>query len=124
MILPVSWPYLVLGVNILMGVSGQFLIKLGVNQSGGLEKVGLIKFLLTAFTSPFILSGIFLYGLSAILWVIILSKIDLSVAYPSLSLGYILILLVSALFLGESVSAIRFLGVFLIVAGIVFIFRS
>jgi len=117
-------PYFLLGINIILGVAGQFLIKFGVNQVGGLEELGLVKFLTTSFLSPFIFSGLALYGFSAVLWVILLSKLDLSVAYPSLSIGYVLVLLISALFLGEQVSAIRFVGILLIMAGIFFLFRS
>ena len=117
-------PYLLLGINIILGVVGQFLMKFGVNKVGGLEELGLVKFMMTSFLSPFILLGLGLYAFSAVLWVILLSKLDLSVAYPALSIGYVLILLVSTLFLGEQVSLARFGGVLLIMAGIVFVFRS
>ncbi len=117
-------PYLLLGINIILGVVGQFCIKFGVNKVGGLEQLGLVKFMLTSFLSPFIILGLGLYAFSAVLWVILLSKLDLSVAYPALSLGYVLILLVSMLFLGEQVSLVRFAGVFLVMLGIFFLFRS
>jgi multidrug transporter EmrE-like cation transporter len=77
-----------------------------------------------SFLSPFIIFGLALYGLSAVLWVVLLSKLDLSVAYPALSLGYILILLISVFFLGEQVSLARFAAVLLIMAGIFLLFRS
>ena len=117
-------PYLLLGINIILGVAGQFLIKFGVNRLGDLSATGLRGFLTGAFISPFIIAGLGLYAFSAVLWVILLSKLDLSVAYPALSLGYVLILLVSILFLGEQVSLVRFAGVFLIMVGIFFLFRS
>lgn len=117
-------PYILLGINIFLGVTGQFLMKFGVNKVGGLEELGLVKFLTTSFLSPFIFSGLALYGFSAVLWVILLSKLELSVAYPALSIGYVLVLLISALFLGEQVSTIRFAGTLLIMVGIVFLFRS
>lgn len=116
--------YFLLGVNILLGVAGQVLIKFGVNKVSGLEELGLLRFLQSSFLSPFIILGLALYGFSAVLWVILLSKLDLSVAYPTLSLGYVLILLVSVLFLGEQVSLMRFAAVFLIMLGIFFLFRS
>jgi len=117
-------PYLLLGINIILGVVGQFLMKFGVNKVGGLEELGLVKFMTAAFLSPFIILGLGFYAFSAVLWVIMLSKLDLSVAYPALSIGYVLVLLVSTIFLGEQVSLVRFGGVLLIMAGIVFIFRS
>jgi multidrug transporter EmrE-like cation transporter len=117
-------PYILLAINICLGVAGQFLIKFGVNKLPSMDSVGLQKFLISAGFSPFVISGIALYAFSSILWVILLSKLDLSVAYPALSIGYVLVLLVSMLFLGEQVSALRFAGVFLIMAGIFIIFRS
>lgn len=118
-------PYFLLGFNIILGVVGQFLIKFGVNGlGGGIDELGLKPFLLKAALSPFIVTGIGLYAFSSIIWVILLSKLDLSVAYPALSLGYVLVLLVSALFLGEQVSPLRFAGVLLIMAGIFVLFRA
>ena len=117
-------PYLLLGINIVLGVVGQFLIKFGVNKVGGWDELGLIKFMTSSFLSPFIVLGLAFYAFSAVLWVIMLSKLDLSVAYPALSIGYVLILLVSTLFVGEQVSPARFGGVFLIMVGIFFLFRS
>lgn len=117
-------PYILLGINIILGVAGQFLIKFGVNKVGGLEELGLVGFLTQAFLSPFVFFGLGLYGISAVLWVILLSKLDLSIAYPALSIGYVLVLLISVLFLGEQVSPIRFASTLLIMAGVVFLFRS
>ncbi len=116
-------PYLLLGINIILGVVGQFCMKFGVNKVGGFEELGLVKFMMASFLSPFIILGIGLYAFSAVLWVILLSKLDLSVAYPALSIGYVLVLLISMLFLGEQVSLIRFGGVLLIMLGIFFLFR-
>ena len=107
-----------------LGVVGQFLMKFGVNKVGGFSELGLAKFMAAAFLSPFIILGLGFYAVSAVLWVIMLSKLDLSLAYPALSIGYVLVLLISALFLGEQVSLARFGGVLLIMVGIVFIFRS
>jgi len=119
-----SLPYILLGVNIILGVVGQFFMKFGVNKIGSLEELGIVKFMTTALFSPFVLVGLGLYGFSAFLWLILLSKLDLSIAYPALSVGYVLVLLISTLFLGEQVSPVRFGGVLLIMAGIVFVFRS
>ena len=117
-------PYFLLAINIFLGVAGQFLMKFGVNRVGGLEELGLVGFLTRAFLSPFVFFGLALYGVSAVLWVILLSKLDLSIAYPALSIGYVLVLLISVLFLGEQVSTIRFAGTLLIMAGVVILFRS
>jgi drug/metabolite transporter (DMT)-like permease len=114
---------LILG-NVFMATIGQIFIKQGVNQIGPIAKLGIAAFLVKSFTAPLVLVGLLLYILSAILWVVILSKVPLSLAYPMLSMGYILILFFSWAFLHEHISPIRILGVFLIIGGVIFVFRS
>jgi drug/metabolite transporter (DMT)-like permease len=69
--------------------------------------------------SPLIIFGLLLYGISAIIWLLVLSRVDLSLAYPMLAIGYIFVLLVSLFFLGEKVTLMRWLGTVLIVGGVV-----
>ena len=111
-------------INIPLGVMGQFFIKQAINHIGPYSSMPLGTFLYKAFTSPMVILGLFLYLLSAALWVMILSKVDLSLAYPLLSLGYILILFISWAFLHETISPTKIAGVVLIIAGVYFVFRS
>ncbi|MFM7585277.1 MAG: EamA family transporter [Caldilinea sp.] len=53
-----------------------------------------------------------------------MSRVELSYAYPALSLGYVLITLVSAAILGEQVTTLRWAGVFVIVAGVILVTRG
>ena len=108
-------------INIPLGVAGQFLIKQAINHIGSYSNMPIATFLYKAFTAPMILLGLFLYVLSSVM---ILSKVDLSIAYPLLSLGYILILFLSWAFLHETISPVRIAGVVLIIAGVYFVFRS
>jgi len=116
--------FLLILANIFLAVSGQIFIKQGINKVGSFSAMPLMKFLTKAFTSPLVIMGLILYIISAVIWVMVLSKVDLSFAYPMLSLGYILILLFSALFLGEAIGGLRILGVALICIGIFFIYRT
>ena len=54
----------------------------------------------------------------------VLTRVPLSWAYPILALNQVLILLVAATFLGETVSAMRWAGVFLIITGVFLVSRS
>ncbi|MFZ5900874.1 EamA family transporter [Desulforudis sp. 1088] len=94
---------------VLLGTSGQVLWKLGV----GSKAYGL-----SALLSPAVLGGFVLYGLSALVWLKVLSKMPLSVAYPLLALNFILVPLASSRFLGEPFTAAKLLGAILIVTGI------
>jgi len=75
-------------------------------------------------TEPFVLLGLFLYAVSTIFWLIVLSRVDLSYAYPMISIGYVLILVLSWVFLSEHISLVRVLGVLLICGGVFLISRS
>ena len=116
--------FLLILANIFLAVSGQIFIKQGVNKIGSFSEMQLGQFLLKSIESPLVIMGLILYFISAAIWVMVLSKVDLSFAYPMLSLGYILILFLSWAFLHETISPVRIAGVVLIIAGVYFVFRS
>lgn len=82
-----------------------------------------IPILLKMLFAPFSIVGIVFYTISAIFWMSALTKVELSVAYPMLSLGYIFIFFISILLFNEPLKTIRLIGVILIVSGIYFISR-
>jgi len=116
--------FLLILANIVLAVSGQLFIKQGMNKVGSFSGAPLSQFFIKAFSSPLVIIGLVLYVISAAIWVMVLSKVDLSFAYPMLSLGYVLILIFSAIYLGETISILRIVGVLLIIAGIIFIYRT
>ena len=71
-----------------------------------------------ALTSPLVWLGLVLYGASAVLWLWVLSRLDVSVAYPLVSLGFVLTLALGVLWLGEPLSWLRVAGCTLIVVGV------
>lgn len=113
--------YLILLVNILLSVAGQFSLKYGINNIG--DVVGK-DFVIKIITNPHVIIGVLCYGIGMLTWFLVLSKFDLSVAYPSLSFGYVLILFISWKFLGENISLWNILGVMLIIFGIYFLYKS
>jgi len=74
--------------------------------------------------SPWVWSGLLMFGLSASVWLIVLSRTSLSFAYPFASLTYVLILLVDRFVLRTPVSGLRYAGVALIIGGLVLISRT
>jgi multidrug transporter EmrE-like cation transporter len=66
-------------------------------------------------------AGLIIFAFSAVLWLFALSRADLSFAYPFAALGYVIIVIASILFLGEHVQPITWVGVVLIISGIVLI---
>ena len=73
---------------------------------------------------PYVWSGLFLFGLSALVWLMVLSRASLSFAYPFASLTYVLILLADRFILHQDVPVLRWAGVAFIVVGIVLVAQT
>lgn len=111
-------------INVMLGTFGQVLLKSGINVVHKLGPLSLPNFFLQSFLSPLVLGGLILYLISLFLWLIVLSKADLSFAYPLISISYILVIIFSGVFLHEVIGPARVIGALLIIAGVFFITRS
>lgn len=113
-------------ITVGLNVAGQFLMKQGMSQVGviGGSLNVMAGSLLKAFLNPYVIGGVGAYGFSSIFWLILLSRVELSYAYPALSLGYVLVTLVSAFLLAETVSPLRWLSVAVICVGVILLSRS
>ncbi len=116
--------YALLALSIVSGVSGQLALKMGVSRAGEITAAGPVAYLFVAFRSPLVWLGLALYGVGALAWILVLSRLDLSHAYPFLALNFVLIALVSRFVLGESIPPLRWAGIAVICAGILLIARS
>jgi len=111
-------------ICIVFNVSGQFTLKVGMNRFGEIAvDQHLPLTMLKVLMLPTTLLGMSFYIVGSIAWLIALSKIDLSVAYPMLSIGYIIVMIISFLFLNESLTITKIFGTLMIVGGIFFISR-
>lgn len=113
-------------ITVGLNVAGQYLMKQGMGQVGviGGSLPVMANSLTKAFLNPFVLGGVGAYGFSSIFWLILLSRVPLSYAYPALSLGYVAVTIVSAFLLNETVSPLRWLSVAVICVGVVLLSRS
>ncbi|MED0665964.1 EamA family transporter [Bacillus badius] len=101
--------------NTLIMVSGQFLWKYGMQQPHSFQSfVSIVKMLL----SPYIFAGLSLYGVATVLWLFILTRVPLSVAYPVQSLAYVFTLFGAAFLFQEPITPAKIAGVLLIIAGV------
>lgn len=110
--------YFIIIVCVIGIAAGQILFKLSaaaLNRSGSFFEPTTALILLSAFA---------LYGVTTIGWVWVLQKVDLGRAYPILALTFVLVPIGSYLILGERFQPIYFLGVALIIAGILITVRS
>lgn len=113
-------------ITVGLNVAGQLLMKQGMSQVGAIggSLAVMTESVLRAFLNPYVIGGVGAYGLSSIFWLILLSRVELSYAYPALSLGYVLVTLVGAFLLGEDVSNLRWLSVAVICVGVILLSRS
>jgi len=113
--------------SISIAVAGQILLKIGVNRIGivdfsGLEALKQLFF--GVIKSPLVISGLFLYVISAAIWLVVLSAVDLSFAYPFIGLTYVMVLILSRFILKEDVNLIRWAGALIITIGVIVISRG
>jgi multidrug transporter EmrE-like cation transporter len=73
---------------------------------------------------PGVLGGLVCYAVSVVVWIVALSRVDVSIAYPMLSIGYVINALLAWWLFGESVTAQRWLGIAVIIIGVVLVARS
>lgn len=83
-----------------------------------------MEFITRLLGSSGFLAGVALYIVNFFLWITVLSKVELSVAFPTGSTSYVVVALLSMVFLGEQISPYRWSGIVLIIIGIWFISRS
>ncbi len=108
---------LVLLAAVSLNALGNVLIKYGMNKAGALELS--LKSLILIFTNPGVVAGVTFYVLALAGYSYTLSRIDLSVAYPIMSgLSFLLVLMISALFLKESIQPIQLVGCAVILTGV------
>jgi drug/metabolite transporter (DMT)-like permease len=111
--------------SVVLTVAAQILVKQGLNRMDSpVFNSGLLLGYLRIYSSPLVLLGSGLYMISILLWMYSLSKTQLSFAYPFVSLSYVLIIIASRFILGESVPAVRWIGILVILIGIVLVSRS
>jgi len=113
-------------VAIVLGTAGQLLLKAGT------DAVGPFAFTLTNVfpvgtrlaLEPRILGGVGCYVVSLVVWILALSRSEVSVAYPMLSIGFALNAALAWWLLGEAVTPMRMLGIGVIIAGVFLVARS
>lgn len=118
---------LLIFVAMLLGAAGQLALKIGMNRVGAVDSVNLARFweaFIPIFSQPLVWVGLALYGISSLVWLIVLSRLDLSYAYPLLASMYIVLPLLSMVFLKESIPPLRWLGMLVVIAGVILVSRG
>ena len=112
--------------GVLLNAVAQLLLKAGTNavghfefQAGNILPIGMKLAL-----EPHILGGITCYVISLVVWIMGLSRVDVSIAYPMLSIGYVLNAVAAWYLFGEALSVMRLTGIGVIIVGVYIVSRS
>ena len=113
-------------LNDLIDTAAQVLMKKGLIRTGidSINSGNIMHFISLGASSPFLWLGIFVFALNFFVWIVILYKVDLSIAMPVGSFCYIFIPVCAMLFLHEYISPVRWAGIICIVLGIHFVAQS
>ena len=112
--------------GVLLNAAAQLLLKAGTNAIGHFQfsSVNLWPIGWKVATQPHILAGVSCYVVSLVVWIMALSRVEVSVAYPMLSIGYVVNAAGAYFLFGEAVGVQRLIGIGVIVLGVYLVARS
>lgn len=106
----------------MLGAVAQLLLKMAISQPTSAKPF--LDDPLSLLLNSKMIGGIGCYAASMLFWLYVLSKLDLSKAYPMVALGYVLTFILGWMFLDEPVKPMRIIGLIVIVSGVIIISRS
>jgi multidrug transporter EmrE-like cation transporter len=112
-------PILAILLSILLGTCGQLALKYGTRLA--VARAAATSVLASYLTNPYMWFALFLYGISTVLWIYSLSRVDLSYAYPMVALGYVLVCVFAVLLFKETMPMLRIIGLGVIIIGVIMI---
>jgi len=120
----ISFSLLMTGV--LLNAGAQLLLKAGTNAVGvfAFSSNNVVPVGWKLATEPHIVGGLGCYVLSVIVWILALSRVEVSIAYPMLSIGYVVNALAAWYLFGEAVTLTRLAGIGIIIVGVYIVARS
>jgi uncharacterized membrane protein len=111
----------VLIVTVLTGSVGQFFLKSGAKQLGSVSATNILSQVIGISTNFNLVVGLMFYAVAAILYILMLTRVPLSVLAPAVSLQYVFSMLMGKYFFGEVISMNRLVGLGMIVAGVILV---
>jgi len=112
--------------GVLLNAAAQLLLKAGTNSIGafGFTADNVVPIGMKVASNPFIVGGLACYAVSVVVWIMALSRVEVSLAYPMLSIGYVINALAAWYLFGEALTAQRMVGIGTIVVGVFLVARS
>jgi multidrug transporter EmrE-like cation transporter len=118
--------FLMIVFCVLLGSTAQLSLKHGMGTVGKLptDVASIPAWFIKAFSNIYVDVGFALYLIASLFWMVILSRVQLSWAYPLVSMGYVIVVVLSRVIFHEPVSLARFAGTLVICAGVILVSRS
>jgi drug/metabolite transporter (DMT)-like permease len=112
--------------GVLLNAAAQLFLKAGTLRIGefAFHPDNIIPVGWQLITQPFIVAGVCCYGISLIVWIMGLSRVPVSIAYPMLSIGYIISAVAAWYLFGESLTAQKMFGIGFIIIGVYLVAKS
>jgi len=118
--------FLLVLTGVLLNAAAQLLLKAGTNAVGHFEfsAQNILPVGMKLAIEPHILGGLGCYVVSVVVWIMALSRVEVSIAYPMLSIGYVVNALAAWYLFGEALGAMRLTGIGFIIVGVYLVARS
>ena len=111
--------YIIFALAIIFNAGANILIKIGMNEAVLDTGFNIFRMILIMLKNIYVMSGVFSFGLALVLYSYVLSRVNLSIAYPLMtSLGFAIVVSFSVIFFKESLQFLQIIGLILIVAGV------
>ncbi len=112
--------------GVLLNAAAQLLLKAGTNATGvlSLDAATWATTLVRMATQGYFMLGALCYVISLLVWILGLSRVPVSVAYPLLSIGYVVNAIAAHFLFGEGVNPVRWAGIGFIILGVWLVTRS
>jgi multidrug transporter EmrE-like cation transporter len=113
-------------IGVLFNAAAQLLLKAGTNSVGAFafNRENILPVGWQLASEPHIMAGLSCYVISVVVWVLALSRVEVSIAYPMVSIGYLVNAIAAWYLFGEALSVTRLVGIGVIILGVFIVARS
>ncbi|MCP6762837.1 MAG: EamA family transporter [Fischerella sp. CENA71] len=113
--------FFLLLMSVLASVAGQFFLKAGALKLGRVNVANAVSHIFSIIATPELLLGLTCYGLGAVAYILLLTRVNLSIAGPSISLVYVFSVLLGYFIFREVIPVVRLAGLSFIIIGVILV---
>lgn len=112
--------------SVLLSAGAQLMLRKGMSETAleSSQAISILTGVVRAVLEPWVFAGLSCYVISILPWMYVLSKVEVSYAYPFVSIGYVVVVAGAYFFFREPISFMKLAGVLLICAGVIFVAKG